>query len=61
MKESMKKDTNKAKGFYYLQINRNTKDSLLIIKYKDMEFISGQMEEFTKGNGKKIKCMAWAK
>jgi len=47
---------NMGEGSYYLLMGLNTKEIFFKTIYIIKEFIYGQMEDFIKDNGKKIKC-----
>jgi len=54
-------DKKKEEGIYSSQTDQNTKENLKIMLLKDEEFINGLMEESTKANGGRIKCMDMVK
>jgi len=61
MKEIIKMVEKKVMGYYILQMDLNIKVSFLKMKYMDMENMNGQMEEYIKEIGNKIKWMVMVK
>ncbi len=56
MRDFLKSEKNMGTGLYILLMVLGIKGTLIIMKYKDMEFMCGQTERDMKVNGYKIRC-----
>lgn len=50
IKEALKMDSSMALAYKYFQMATNTTDYMLMESHREMVFITGKMEPFTKGS-----------